>query len=152
MKHPLLDKIELELSGVNVTHPVEIGGHKYGMATLDGGEESLARSLVTVTDDTPMWHALTDTTVPTLAVALRSIDDTPIEAIFKLADNASDDDRVSATSDEKRWRCKQVMGWIAGRPNTFVKAMMTGYAQIQQDSQKALGDLKDLSKRTPSGA
>lgn len=139
-KHAILDKIEQELNGVRVTEPVKIGSHTYGLSVLDGGEESLAKSLVPQT--VALWQALSDTNTQTLAVALRSIDDTPVERIFELP--AGGEERDEALRDEKRWRSKQIVEWLLAKPAPFLRALWTGYSDIQQRSFKALEDLKGL--------
>lgn len=141
-KNALLSKIESELTGVRVIEPVTIGKHRYGLATLDTGEESLARGLVP--ENTPLWQAVSDNSLQVLSVALRSIDDTPVESLFALTDDMTADERSAALVDEKRWRARQIMDWLRERPGTFVRTLWTAYLGMLERSNKALEELKNF--------
>lgn len=141
-KNALLSKIEQELTGIRVIEPVTIGKHRYGLATLDTGEESLARGLIP--ENTPLWQAVADNSLQVLSVALRSIDDTPVETLFSLADDMPADARAAALADEKRWRARQIMDWLKERPGTFVRSLWTEYLGMLERSNKALEELKNF--------
>lgn len=142
MKHDLLNTIEAELAGVRIARPTTIAGHRYGLVVLNAEEESLARALTP--DNIALWQAISDNSVQTLAVALKSVDDVPVEQLFALADDAPKEDRDAALSDLPRWRCKQVATWLASKPGPFIRSLWTGYMGMQSDANKSLEDIRSL--------
>ena len=153
MQNELLSRIDEELHGVKKTDVVEIGGHKYGMNVLSRQEAAMARGLGA--ENSTMVEALSDNTLPTLAYALKSIDDTPVENLFVIPDDMPDDERniVTATADAtRRWRARKVYDWLGSKPDTFVDRLWIGYLDLRQASRTALEELENFSNETLSGA
>jgi len=141
-KHALLEKIEQELAGVRIARPVTVAGHSYGLTVLDNADESLVKAIMP--ENVSMWQALSDTTTQTLAVALRSIDDTPIEILFKVTDDLPPDERSEAVTNERKWRCKQLTAWLAGKPGPFVRTLWNHYLELQSEASKSLEEIKSF--------
>lgn len=146
-KHELLATINRELSGIATTGTAEIGGHKYGLVVLNRAEESYAKTLFT--DDTNFVQYFSDTSLPTLSVALRSIDSVTVEELFgDVPDDTAETERPKTDDDKTRLVRTNVRNWLASKPGPFVNQLWLTYIELKGKVHEALGELGPLSKKT----
>lgn len=134
MKHEVLAKLDAELSGLRSVDVLEVGGHRFGVKTLTRRETSMARALMPAVSEN-MLQAFADSFVPQLAVALVSIDDTPVEEVWPAPTDGS------AGEDIKRWRAGQVLAWLQDQPDAFVGTLWTKFADVREAQRERLNTL-----------
>lgn len=148
-QHDLLQRIDDELKGLPATRDITIGGHTYGVKVLDRSEESYSKTLIPA--EANLIQALSDTSAPVLAVALRSIDGTPVEDIFgAVPDDATAEQREQASNDLVRFRRLQIKEWLCAKPGVFIQKLWLEYLDLKSDAEEALESLDPLSTKTPS--
>ena len=145
-KHELLTQIEQDLEGINRTTDVEIGKHVFTLRLLSRSEETRARGMV---DAENILAAFADSNVPQLAYAITHVNGTPAEALFV---PVTDDDKSASENDPRRWRAQQMADWLGARPTTVVETLWLRYLKLKDSITKAMEELENFSKKTPSGA
>lgn len=150
-QHTLLDAIDQELNGIDTVEPIDIGAHKYTMKVLERQEESYARTLLP--EGYSVLQIYSDQSLPMLAVALRAIDNTPIEELFVPADGLSKEEekQIQTTEGLLRWRRERVMSWLAKKPAPFIEEMWLKYMGLKNKVSERLEEMRPLSRETPSG-
>lgn len=146
-KAQLLDLIDDELSGIPHRSSTEIGGHKYELELLNRGDESFAKSLLPPDN---LAQVLADQATPILAVALRSIDDVPVEELFTKITPEELKELGDDADSRRRHMCGQIIGWLNKKPSVFTQQMYILYLDMKSKAREALEALGPLSKTTPS--
>ena len=150
--NPLLDRLTAELRGTRQTATVTLGEHRYVLQTLEAEDEQWADGFV---QGGSGYQVARSKRVPYLAAALVSIDETPVEVLWKLPETMDPDLKrllLSRTELETGWRRVIIRDWLSKLPPGAIDKLWAEYQALDEKRQQSLEALQDLSQRTPSGA
>lgn len=149
-KNQVLAQIADSLKGKEPETKVEVLGHSYSLRLLKPEAQDWVASM---TAGQTFAAVLNNARKPTLACALFSIDDTPIEVLFQPDEDMKLDMRefLSANADAMRdWRREAVLAFLSEDLNTYVvDALYSAYSKLAGEHREAMQNLENFSKRTP---
>ena len=90
-----------------------------------------------------------ESNVPQLSYALVSINNIPMSELFEAT---STEELAEFNQDPKAWRIQTIARWLINRPTNIVETLWLEYLKLKDRFGKAMQDVENLSKRTPSGA
>lgn len=144
-KHEILSQLESDLEGIPRTTEVKVGKTKFKLRLLSRSEETRARSMV---DAENLFTAFADSNVPQLGFAITEVNDTPVEQLFT---PSTDDEREAHEDNPRTWRARQMVDWLSSLDGIVAETIWFAYLDMKREAQAALKEMKDFSKKTPSG-
>lgn len=150
-KHPMLAELSSALCGNLPETEVDVQGAKYKFRLLKPeGDDWVGMK----TAGNSVSAALLTARVPTLAAALVSINDVPVEQLFQ-PDDAMDVNSLEALKQDgalmREWRRNQVLEWFReGVSSWVVDTCYSAYTRMTQNHKKAMEGAENFSKRTPT--
>lgn len=152
-RHPLLAEITSALNGNLPETSTTISGVTYKMRLLKPEAEDWASSK---TSGDTITAAVLSTRKPTLAAALLSINNVPVEQLFQLPDSMDLKDRERVASDPMQmryWRREEILSWLREEQDADVLDLLyAAYKDMADEHRKAIQSVENFSKRTPSAS
>lgn len=147
-----LQELKAAVNGRHTSTQVEILGTKYDLRILSPEANDWVASF---TQGSTLAALTYNVQNPTLACALVSIDSEPVEALF-LPESTADvsqqfvDSLNEDAAKMKLWRREALLSWLKEDVDTYVvNKLWDAYRDMTKEQSKRLGELENLSKRTP---
>jgi len=150
-RHQILEDIATQTKGVEISETVTMAGHKYLLRTLNADEEVWADGYIS--SSSPM-AAMTSMKLPTLAAAIRAIDDVSIDKLFEFPDNDREANEMFHTQSswhKRYWEMQQMLLWLGDRPQPLVIELYKAYVALTDRRDVSWDELKKSSARIPGG-
>jgi len=124
----IIKMIDDEISGINADCSVDLNGHTYKMHLLTKQEERKSRELVPQ-DMASLIDMFGDATLPTLSMALDTIDGHNIDNLFP-ADTGGR---------------KKLLEWLDNKPTSFLNTLWFAYIELKEKHREAMKNVVPLS-------
>lgn len=140
----LLADLVSELDKGFIEETFEVKGHKFAIRLLTDGEVNWKNRFINAMDSS--LALLSSRKAPTLAIAIRSIDDKSVVDVFAedLEGEALAQYGAKSAIEKKFWAAEQLFNWLSNRPSDFTGELYAKYAELEERRGEVQKNLKNL--------
>jgi len=149
--HSVLNDINKQLGGQELTITADVAGHTFFMSTLTADEEMWADGIMQVNSPA---QAVSSFRMSRLAAAIKQIDGVSVPDLFQFPDEMNEERKReyrSSKYSKRTWEMGQVYMWLGELPMAVIDDLAQKYQEISKKRKESLDQIKNSSARTSGG-
>ena len=150
-RHKLLQDIDTQIGGMEISDTFRVADHTYHMSTLTSDEEVWADAYCNMSSEISAFSSMR---TPRLAASIKAIDGVSVDELFTFPDDMAEADRKYHSGSQYRkryWTMNQMMLWLGDRSSKLTKELWSNYSKLVERRDASWDELKKSSAGTPGG-